>query len=73
MAEEKKKKKTKKSKKDSKEKNIEKKQDFIKQVKIAYRALENPKKFYTTVLVPLVIMGVLVFITITMSKEMMAY
>lgn len=58
MAEEKKKKK---KKKEKKKKEIEKKQDFIKQLKIAYRALENPKKFYTTILLPLVGMGVLVF------------
>jgi len=62
MAEEKKKKKIKKSKKDKKKKDIEKKQDFIKQLEIAYRTLENPKKFYRTILLPLVIMGLLVFL-----------
>jgi len=55
------KKKKKKKKKDKKKKESEKKQDFIKQLKIAYRALENPKKFYLTILLPLVAIGVLVF------------
>lgn len=41
---------------------IEKKEDFIKQLKIAYRDLENPRKYYLTVLLPLIVMGVLVFL-----------
>jgi flagellar protein FlaJ len=53
--------KKKKSKKDSKKKDIEKKQDFIKNIKIAYRGLENPGKFYRTILLPLIILGCLVF------------
>jgi flagellar protein FlaJ len=61
MAEEKKKK-LKKSKKDKKKKETEKKRDFIKQLKIAYRALENPKKFRVTILLPLITLGVLVFL-----------
>jgi archaeal flagellar protein FlaJ len=59
MAEEKKKKK---SKKNSQKKDKEKKQDFVKQLKIAYRTLEDPKKFYKTILLPLVVVGVLVFL-----------
>ena len=59
MADKKKKKKTK---KDKKEKEIQKKKDFIKELKIAYRGLENPKKFYTTILLPLIVMGLLVFL-----------
>ena len=55
------KKKKKKSKKDKKKKEIEKKQDFIKQLKIAYRGLENPKKFYLTILLPLIILGFIIF------------
>jgi len=58
MAEDKKKKK---KKKDKKKKEIEKKQDIIKQLRIAYRSLENPKKFYATILLPLVAIGVIVF------------
>jgi len=54
--------KEKKSKKDSKKKESEKKQDFIKQLKIAYRGLEEPEKFYTTILFPLIIIGILVFL-----------
>jgi archaeal flagellar protein FlaJ len=43
-----------------KQKNKAKKKDSFKtQLKIAYRALENPKKFYTTILAPLVIMSIL--------------
>ncbi|MCK4365145.1 MAG: archaellar assembly protein FlaJ [Thermoplasmatales archaeon] len=52
-----------KKKKDKKKKDLVKKQDFIKQLRIAYRNLDNPKKFYTTILLPLIVMGVLVFIT----------
>ncbi len=59
MAEEKK---EKNSKKTSKKKDKEKKQDFVKQLKIAYRTLEDPKKFYKTILLPLVVIGVLVFL-----------
>ena len=50
MAKEKKKK----GKKGKKKKDAEKKQDFIKQLRIAYRNLDNPKKFYTTILLPLI-------------------
>ena len=53
MAKEKKKKK-----KDSKKKD--EKQDFIKQFKIAFRALEDPKKFYTKTFAPLLFLGMLV-------------
>ncbi len=54
-------KKAKKKKKSKKQKNKKTKGDsFNTQLKIAYRALENPKKFYTTVLAPLVGMGILV-------------
>jgi archaeal flagellar protein FlaJ len=43
-----------------KQKNKTKKKDSFKtQLKIAYRALENPKKFYTTILAPLVLMSIL--------------
>jgi len=59
MAEEKKKKK---SKKNSQKKDKEEKQDFVKQLKIAYRTLEDPKKFYKTILLPLIVVGVLVFL-----------
>ena len=59
MADKKKKKETK---KDIKEKEILKKKDFIKELKIAYRGLENPKKFYTTILLPLIVMGLIVFL-----------
>ena len=52
-----------KKKKDKKKKDLGKKRDFIKQLKIAYRNLDNPKKFYTTILLPLIVMGVIVFIT----------
>ena len=59
MAEEKKKK-SRKDKKASKTKD-KKKQGIAAQIKIGYNNLEDPKKFYRTVLLPLVIMGVLVF------------
>ena len=59
MADKKKKKKTKNEKE---EKEILKKKDFIKELKIAYRGLENPKKFYSTILLPLIVMGLIVFL-----------
>jgi len=62
MAEEKKKKKSKKSKKDSEIDGAEKKQELSQQFKIAYRSLENPRKFYLTILLPLVILGLLICI-----------
>ena len=55
----KKKKKEKKKKKDS---DIKKKNDFIKELKIAYRGLENPKKYYKTILLPLILVGIIVFL-----------
>ncbi len=57
MADKKKRKKTKKDKKE-----IEKKKDFIKELKIAYRGLEDPKKYYTNILIPLIIIGIIVFL-----------
>jgi len=60
MAEEKKKKKSKKSEKDLEKDEVEKKQDFLQQFKIAYRSLENPRKFYLATLLPLVILGLLI-------------
>lgn len=39
------------------------KSDFLKELKIAYRALEDPAKFKKSVLFPLIGMGVLVFFT----------
>ena len=50
----------KKDKKDSK-KPEETKQSFMKQLKVAYRTLENPKKFYTTILLPLIGLGAIIF------------
>jgi len=57
----KKKKKTKKEKKQEKKEKSEKKQDFVKQLKIAYRALEDPKKFYRKVLFPMIFLGLIIF------------
>jgi len=37
-----------------------KKREFIDQLKISYRNLENPKKFYSTILFPLVFIGIIV-------------
>jgi flagellar protein FlaJ len=56
------KKKRKKPKKEKKEQDIVKKKDFIKELKIAYRGIENPKKFQRKVLLPLIMMGILVFL-----------
>jgi len=52
----------KKKKKQKNKKEIEKKKDFIKEIKIAYRGLEDTKKFYTTILIPLIILGIIVFL-----------
>ena len=59
MAKEKKKK-DKKSKKQKKD--FAKKESFSQQLKIAYRALENPKKFYTQTLTPFVFLGILIIL-----------
>lgn len=49
--------------KEQKQKKKEKKdaKDFVKELKIAYSNLDDPKKFYTTILLPLIAMGCLVF------------
>lgn len=57
MAEKKEEKKKSKKKKDKIEK-----QGFIKQLKIAYNALEDRRKFYLTIFLPLVLVGVLVIL-----------
>jgi flagellar protein FlaJ len=57
MSENKKRKKNKNEKKDE-----EKKKDFRRELEIAYRGLENPKKFYVTILLPLIILGILVIL-----------
>ncbi|MDG6229609.1 MAG: type II secretion system F family protein [Candidatus Thermoplasmatota archaeon] len=43
-----------------KEKTDKKKREFIDDFKIAYRILEDKKKFYSSVLAPLVLMGILI-------------
>jgi flagellar protein FlaJ len=55
-------KKNKKEKKDKKKKDA-KKNSFSTHLKIAYRALEDPSKFYKKTLMPLIILGVLIFLT----------
>ena len=45
----------------NKRKKQKKKQEFLKEFKIAYKGLEKPKKFYTTVLFPLIILSILMF------------
>jgi len=45
--------------KDKNQNTEEKKQDFIKQLRTAYRNLEDPKKFRRTVLFPSILVGVL--------------
>ncbi|KYK22586.1 hypothetical protein AYK24_01985 [Thermoplasmatales archaeon SG8-52-4] len=52
----------KKSKKEKKKDEDKNKKDFIVQLRIAYRALEDPKKFYVTILFPLIFMGIIVFL-----------
>jgi flagellar protein FlaJ len=41
----------------------EKQQDFIKELKIAYRNLEDPKKFYRSILLPFIFFGFIIFFT----------
>ena len=62
MAEEKKKENLRKSRRISEKKDIEKKPDFVKQLKIAYRAIEDPRNYYRTILLPLIIVGILIFL-----------
>ncbi len=58
MAEEKK---VKSKKLGGKNRKVKEKKKSLKELKIAYRNLEDPKKFYKTILFPLIIIGVLVF------------
>lgn len=43
------------------QKDEKKKEEAFKELKIAYRSLEDPKKFYKTILLPLVVIGILIF------------
>lgn len=45
-----------------KEKKTKKKKETLNDLKIAYRSLEDPKKFYKTILIPMIIIGVIVFL-----------
>ena len=54
--------KKKKGKKQKKNKDISK-ESFSQQLRIAYRALEDPKKFYTRTLLPLIFLSALIFLT----------
>ena len=38
-----------------------KKGEFLKQIKIAYRGLEEPRKFYVKILLPLIILSIIMF------------
>ncbi len=49
-------------KKSRKKQKDEEKKDSMKNLKTAYRSLEDPKKFYRTVLIPLIGLGVLVML-----------
>lgn len=44
-----------------KEKKDKKKHEFLNELKISYRLIENKKKFYLTVLVPFLFLGLLLF------------
>ncbi len=55
-------KKDKKKRKKNKKKSSKEKKDFIKDLKIAYSHLEDPKKFYKHVLIPLIFIGIIVFL-----------
>lgn len=44
-----------------KEKRDKKKREFVNQLKISYRLLEDKKKFYMTILIPLIFLGFLIF------------
>ncbi len=55
-------KKTKKKEKNKKnDSKVKEKDDLIKQLKIAYRTLDEPQKFYRTILIPLIVLGALMF------------
>ena len=55
-------KKNKKIKKSKKKEDKGKKQSFVEQLKISYKSLEDPKKFYRSILLPLIAIGILVFL-----------
>ena len=48
--------------KTKKEVEPEKQKDFVEQLRIAYNALDDPKKFYRTILVPSLFIGILMFL-----------
>jgi len=53
--------KSKKSRKKKIQKDEKRKEDVFKELKIAYRSLEDPKKFYKTVLIPVLLLSVIIF------------
>jgi len=50
-----------KSKKKKIQKDEKSKKDIFKELKIAYRSLEDPRKFYKSILIPLILLSVLIF------------
>ncbi len=50
-----------KSRKKKIQKDEKRKEDVFKELKIAYRSLEDPKKFYKTVLIPVLLLSVIIF------------
>jgi flagellar protein FlaJ len=51
-----------KKKKSRRKQNTEDKKDSLKDLKVAFRSLENPKKFYRTVLFPLITIGAIIML-----------
>ena len=47
--------------KEKKIKSTKKTKDYIKELRIAYRNLEDQKKFYRTILFPLILLSILLF------------
>lgn len=43
------------------QKEEKRKEDIFKELKIAYRSLEDPRRFYNSVLIPLILLGILIF------------
>ena len=50
-----------KSRKKKIQKDEKRKEDVFKELKIAYRSLEDPKKFYKTVLIPVLFLSLIIF------------
>jgi len=65
--------KEKKKKKNQKKKDKIKKDDFVKQLRIAYAALEDKRKFYTSIFLPCIFLSILIFMLPTILEIIVGF